>query len=162
MAHEEVLMAELEGQFHFLVGRVRMPRERRIFVELPYHNFAAVFEYAVRSMHFSQLITITGLDEGETLGLVYHLGRARGLVLSIKTAVPKHDPQVESVTPLFPGGAIYEQELVDLLGFQVNGLPPLANRYPLQDDWPAGQYPLRKDWSPESLKDPALKPEKGA
>lgn len=151
MAHEEIITAELERQFPFLVGHMRIARERRIFAEVAYEKFSTVFEYVVRSLHFSHLVTITGLDEGEKLGVIYHLSRSDGTMFNIKTRVPKDHPQVESVTPMFPGSVLYEQELVDLFGFVVNGMPPRASRYPLQDDWPAGQYPLRKDWSPEML-----------
>ena len=45
----------------------------------------------------------------------------------------------------FPAAEIYERELIDLLGAKVAGLPE-GKRYPLPDDWPAGEYPLRKDW----------------
>jgi len=37
-----------------------------------------------------------------------------------------------------------------MLGVQIEGLPP-GKRYPLPDNWPAGQYPLRKDWKTEML-----------
>ena len=54
------------------------------------------------------------------------------------------------MTGKFSNAEYYEKELVDLLGFRVEGLPP-GPRYPLPDDWPEGQYPLRKEWKPEML-----------
>ena len=71
-------------------------------------------------------------------------------MLNLKLAVPKAKPVIKTVSGLFPGCVIYERELVDLLGAEVEGLPP-GERYPLPDNWPAGQYPLRKDWKPEML-----------
>ena len=47
----------------------------------------------------------------------------------------------------YAGAQVYERELVDLFGAQVEGLPP-GNRYPLTDDWPTDEHPLRKDWKP--------------
>ena len=151
VANEQAIAAELSHQFPFLTEGIKIARERRVFVSTPYSKFLQVFGYAVRSMHFAHLVTITGTDEGEQLGAIYHLARPDGTLLNIKTVVPKAEPWIDSVTGSFPGGVFYEQELVDLLGFKVRGLPPRASRYPLRDDWPEGQYPLRKDWSVEML-----------
>ncbi len=65
----------------------------------------------------------------------------------MRVRVPRGKPALQTVTGRFPGGADYERELVDLLGFEVTGLPP-GRRYPLPDDWPVDQKPLRKDWQP--------------
>ncbi len=58
---------------------------------------------------------------------------------------------LKTITDYFSSAEIYERELVDLLGVRVEGLKE-GKRYPLPDDWPAGQYPLRKDWKVEMLK----------
>jgi Ni,Fe-hydrogenase III component G len=79
------------------------------------------------------------------LSFIYHLAQDTGILLNIKISVPKASPVLMTVSGYFPGAEIYEREVVDLLGAKVEGLPP-GNRYPLIDDWPAGQYPLRKDW----------------
>ncbi|MDD5679724.1 MAG: NADH-quinone oxidoreductase subunit C, partial [Candidatus Omnitrophica bacterium] len=59
--------------------------------------------------------------------------------------IPRENPAVKTVTEYFHAADAYERELTDLLGIKVEGLPP-GHRYPLPDNWPAGQYPLRKDW----------------
>jgi len=82
--------------------------------------------------------------------VIYHLARPSGVVLNLMTALPKENPVLQSITARFPAAAAYERELVDLLGFQVLGLPE-GPRYPLPDNWPAGQHPLLKDWKPDSL-----------
>jgi membrane-bound hydrogenase subunit beta len=160
MANEEAITKELLENFPFLAEKVAARRERRVFAEVDYANFAPVFDYAVKRMDFSHLCTISGTDDGDNLGAIYHLSRRDGTLLNIKTAVPKEKPEIDTVSSYFPGGVLYERELIDLLGFKVNGLPPQANRYPLQDDWPEGQYPLRKDWTPEML-DQASSSKKG-
>lgn len=147
MSNEEKIKQTLMEQFGFSPEQINIARQRRIFVEVAYEQFRQVFELAVRRLDFNQLCTITGLDEGETLAFLYHLARADGIVLTIKTCLPKAQPNLQTISDLFPGSINYERELEDLLGARVAGLPP-GQRYPLPDDWPTGQYPLRKDWKP--------------
>ncbi len=150
MTNEEKIKKELSDRFGFSTEQIRVARERRVFLEVPSDQFRRVFEHAVNGMGFKHLCTITGLDEGESLACFYHIARADGVVLSLKIRVPKANPVLPTITAIFPGGLSYERELVDLLGMRVEGLPQ-GKRYPLPDNWPAGQYPLRKDWKAEML-----------
>ncbi|MGD1048649.1 MAG: NADH-quinone oxidoreductase subunit C [Candidatus Krumholzibacteriaceae bacterium] len=150
MANEETIRGELAAKFPFMADGIAVRRERRIFAEAPADRFMEVIEHAKVAMGFLNLCTITGLDEGENLAFFYHLARNDGTMLNLKLTVPKTKPVIKTVSGLFPGCVIYERELVDLLGAEVEGLPP-GERYPLPDNWPAGQYPLRKDWRPEML-----------
>jgi membrane-bound hydrogenase subunit beta len=140
---------QLEEKFVYLKGGLREQGERRLWTEVSYDLFFNVFDYAVRELGFAALCTITGLDEGESLAFIYHLSKG-GLVFNLKTKILKDKESLRTVIDYFPGAAIYEREVVDLLGVRVEGLPE-GVRYPLPDDWPAGQYPLRKDWDPKVL-----------
>jgi membrane-bound hydrogenase subunit beta len=150
MSNEQAIQSQLVQQFPFLEGKFRIARERRIFVESPADKVREVFGHAVEKMDFTILCTITGLDLGENLGVIYHLSRTSGEVLNLSCSVPKTKPVLQTVTGMFPAADCYERELIDLLGFEVQGLPP-GNRYPLPEGWPDGQHPLRKDWKVESL-----------
>jgi len=150
MTNEEKIKKELSERFGFSTEQIRVARERRVFLEVPYDQFRRVLEHVVNGMEFRHLCTITGLDDGDTLAFIYHVARADGTVLSLKTRVPKTNPVLRTITDVFPDGTSYERELVDLLGARVEGLPE-GNRYPLPEGWPAGQYPLRKDWKAEML-----------
>ncbi|MFA4888609.1 MAG: NADH-quinone oxidoreductase subunit C [Candidatus Omnitrophota bacterium] len=152
MIQEEEILRELKSKFIFLENRMRISRQRRIFLEVEYSNFPALFDYAVKVLGFSMLCAITGLDEGETLGFIYHLAKDSGITLNIKTALPKEKPLINSVINYFPCAEVYERELADLFGAQVEGMPA-GNRYPLTDDWPENEFPMRKDWlSPQAQK----------
>ena len=150
LSKETTIQQQLLERFECLKDKVRVQRARRIFAQVPAADFPAVFEYAVKKLDFCILGTITGLDEGPTLGLIYHLAQENGIVLNLATSVPKEKPVFQTVTSYFPAASAYEREVNDLLGFQIEGLPQ-GFRYPLPDDWPAGQYPLRKDWKIEML-----------
>jgi Ni,Fe-hydrogenase III component G len=150
MSEEEKIKEELTGKFNFLMDKVSVKRARRLFLEVNMEKFPEVFDHAVRSLGFSMLSTITGLDEGERFGLIYHLASETGILLNIKTSIPKEDPILQTVTGYFPSAEMYEREMADLLGMNVKGLTA-GNRYPLPDDWPADQYPLRKGWKSDVL-----------
>jgi Ni,Fe-hydrogenase III component G len=150
MSEEENIQFELVKKFECLRDKVRIQRVRRLFAHAPAAELPAVFDYVVKTMKFSVLCSITGLDEGATLGLIYILARENGIILSLSTSVPKEKPALKTVTSYFPAADVYEREVIDLLGFQIEGLPE-SHRYPLTDDWPAGQYPLRKDWKADML-----------
>ncbi len=150
MQEDNDIVAELGAKFPFLQGKMRVQRDRRIFVEAPAEHFGEVFAHLYGPMNFNMLSTITGHDQGANLAAMYHLSRQNRILLSITTAVPKENPVLQSVTCYFPAADAYEREMVDLLGMQVQGLPP-GPRYPLPEGWPEGQYPLRKEWNVKML-----------
>ncbi len=150
MEKKELIVKEsLLKRFPYLNDKVGIQRDRRIYAEVDYANFIEVFEYSIQKLNFTFLCTITGLDEGEKISFIYHLTTQDGIILNLKTAVPKADPKLKSIIGYFRGAEIYERELADLLGVKVEGLPE-GKRYPLPDDWPSDQYPLRKDWRPNA------------
>ena len=148
MSQEEVLMQEIIGKLNIAPDKIQVIRPRRLSCEVEYDNFSRAFDLLVKDFKFTILCSLTGLDEGEKLVAVYHLGQENGTVLNLKTSVDKIKPLIKSVTPYFPSAEVYEREIEDLLGFEVEGLTP-GNRYPLTDDWPKGEFPLRKDWKPK-------------
>jgi membrane-bound hydrogenase subunit beta len=145
LKEEEKIKFQLTEKFSFMADKINITRARRIFADVPADKFADVFNYACDKLDFVILVTITGLDEGQTLGVLYHLAREDGIMLNLHISVPKENPVIKTVSTRFPAADAYEREMKDLLGIQVPELPE-GNRYPLPDGWPEGQYPLRKDW----------------
>jgi Ni,Fe-hydrogenase III component G len=150
MSMEENIKQELEKNFSFLSGKVLIQRPRRLFLEVDLSRFEEVLEYLVKGLKFGHLIAITGLDEQENLSFIYHIAQDGGIMVNIKTSVTKSSPVIKTISKRFPSADVYERELVDLFGAQVEGLPE-GNRYPLVDNWPKGQFPLRKDWKAGDL-----------
>ena len=150
MKREESIKQQLIEKVSYLEGKINIQRSRRLYADVTLANFEEVFAYASKEMNFSHLLTITGLDEQDNIGIIYHLAQ-KEILLNIKTSVPKNNPNLKSIIKYFPGAEIYERELVDLLGVKVEGLPE-GYRYPLTDEWPKDQFPLRKDWKPDSQK----------
>ena len=128
-------------------GAVKLQRATRLWVSVERQSFPALFDHLVKTRGFGILCTITGLDVGPDLELIYHLARDGGIMVNVKVRFPKGEP-IPTVTPYFPGATLYERELEDLLGAVIEGLPE-GRRYPLPDDWPADEHPLLKDWAPK-------------
>ena len=149
-AYETTIAAELAA-CGVPADAVRLTRPRRLFAAVERSLFDTIYHHAREKLGFIFLAAITGLDEGETFGIVYHLARQDGIMLNLKIAVPRAEATIATVTRDYPGAEIFERELVDLFGIRVEGLPP-GKRYPLPDDWPDGEYPLRKDWKPSTGK----------
>jgi Ni,Fe-hydrogenase III component G len=150
---EKKLQSDLVTKFEFLADKVTIQRVRRVWVDVPLEQLHPVLVHAKEQLGFFMLCTITGTDEGETLGMLYHLANEAGVVLNLCIKAPKDGPGPETITAYFPHAELYEREVVDLLGVRIQGLPP-GNRYPLPDGWPEGQYPLRKDWSRDAVDAP--------
>lgn len=146
MQQEETIREELAGKLNLDESAVKVLRARRLSCEVALKDFSKAFEIVIKELRFNVLCAITGLDETEKLGVIYHLANDQGIVLNLKTHVDKNNPVIKTITPHFSSADIYERELVDLFGFKVEGLSA-GNRYPLTDDWPVGEYPLRKEWN---------------
>jgi membrane-bound hydrogenase subunit beta len=146
MSDAKTVTQELVAKFPSLSGRVTVQRERRVWVDTDRREFEPVFRFLARELGFSNLCTITGLDEGADLGFIYHLAQDAGTMVNVKTRCPKGE-SMKTITPIFPGGGIYERELIDLFGAHIEGLPE-GLRYPLPDNWPKDEHPLLKDWKP--------------
>ena len=146
---EETIKQDLETRFPALAGKIVIQRARRVWVEVPFELFHPVLDLCVDSLGVNILLTITGLDQVDTFGVIYHMATPEGVIVNLKIRLPRDSAVIRSVTARFPSADAYERELKDLLGIEVTGLPE-GPRYPLPDNWPAGQYPLRKDWKSDS------------
>jgi membrane-bound hydrogenase subunit beta len=76
--------------------------------------------------------------------ILYHLYWGRNMVI-VRTKIPRDNPVVPTVSPIFPGAVTYERELQGMFGIRVDGIPD-PRRILLADDWPKDVYPLRKDY----------------
>jgi NADH-quinone oxidoreductase subunit D/NADH-quinone oxidoreductase subunit C/D len=98
-------------------------------------------------MGYDYLSSVTGVDylpEG-ILEVVYHAFKSTGgSGLVFKVQVPRENPVVPSLVPVYPGADLQEREAWDLLGIRFAGHPDL--RRILMWEGFSG-HPLRKDWS---------------
>jgi NADH-quinone oxidoreductase subunit D/NADH-quinone oxidoreductase subunit C/D len=92
------------------------------------------------------LSSVTGVDylPEEQMEVVYHAYKTTGgPELVYKVQVPRENPVVPSLTPVFPGADLQEREAWDLVGIHFNGHPNLKRVL----TWEGFEgHPLQKDW----------------
>ena len=98
---------------------------------------------------FDYLMSISGMDLEENLGVVYHLYSMKlKHKLVLKFNAPKTDPKVPSVEIIWRTADWHEREAYDLMGVQFEGHHNLI-RILCPYDWEG--HPLRKDYvTPET------------
>jgi membrane-bound hydrogenase subunit beta len=122
---------------------VMVTHPRRLMVLLSLELLKPTMKWLKDECGFYHCSTITGLDSGENLEVLYHMTDG-GPEVTFRIAVPKTNPHIPTVTDIVPGALLYERELQDMFGFVVDNIPD-PRRYVLPEDWPDGVYPLRKD-----------------
>jgi NADH:ubiquinone oxidoreductase subunit C len=132
--------------------KVTVPKERRIFAYIKRDALKDAVEYSVKDLEFKQLSTITGVDLGGEIDVIYHLVHKGSIVLSIRLTVSENNPRVQTVTDSIPGAVLYEREVHDLFGVDFEGHPDLSPLM-LPEQWPEGVYPLRKEYRIEQLRE---------
>jgi len=124
-------------------------------VVVPREHLLRAAEFLVndRALQFTFLSDITAVDKfpiDPRFELNYHLlsleYRKR---IRLKVRIPGDDPQVQSVTPIWPAANWHEREAFDLMGIRFEGHPDLT-RILMPDDWEG--YPLRKDYPVEGYR----------
>ncbi len=86
----------------------------------------------------------SGLETPEGFEILYHFSYDKtGEIYSARVLIEdKNNPEIDSITPIFPAAEWIEREMWELLGINFKGHPNLK-RLLLSEDWPEGEYPLR-------------------
>lgn len=111
-------------------------------------------------LDFNILMDLTAVDclelgERPRFEVVYHLfSLARKQRLRVKVRVEEKDPEVDSVTALWPAADWYEREIWDMFGIRFNGHPNLK-RILMYEEFVG--HPLRKDY-PVNRRQPLIGP----
>ena len=98
------------------------------------------------------LSTITALDLGDAIELLYHFWKGKSFV-TVKTTMPKDRLVVDSVSGTLASATLYEAEIQDLFGVKFEGNPYAGRRLLLPDDYPAdAPPPLRTEADPAKIR----------
>ena len=106
-----------------------------------------------KELQFDFLVCMTGMDWGETLGVMYHLRSTRlGHEIAIRVEISNRtNPELPTVSDIWATANLNEREVFGLLGIRFINHPDMRKLF-LRNDWVG--YPLRKDYNA----DPAINP----
>lgn len=117
----------------------------QLYVSVPkeaFHDFAKHLKND-EGLQFDFLVCMTGMDWGETLGVVYHLRSTQtGLEIVLRTETANREaPELASVSDLWATANLNEREVFDFFGIRFVNHPDMRRLF-LRNDWIG--YPLRK------------------
>lgn len=96
-------------------------------------------------LDFKALMCLSGVDDGEKLGVVYHLNsltKKHRFTLKVE-GLEREEPRVPSVEQIWPTANWHEREAYDMFGILFDGHSDMR-RILCPDDWVG--WPLRKDY----------------
>lgn len=126
-------------------GTAEQVRSNRIKITTNPENIRTAITAARDILLCDRLVTMSSVDNGRSLELIYHLIGPHRMVVSVATELPRDKPEIQSMADYLLPAGIYERQIHDLLGIDFNGHPDLKKLI-LNEDWPAEEHPLRKDW----------------
>ncbi|MDR7544131.1 MAG: NADH-quinone oxidoreductase subunit C [Armatimonadota bacterium] len=95
-------------------------------------------------LDYCSFVSAVDRPQQDQFEVVYHLfSIAACHEILIKVRVPRSEPRVPSVTPIWAGANWHERETYDLFGITFEGHPDLR-RIMMTEDWQG--HPLRKDY----------------
>jgi NADH/F420H2 dehydrogenase subunit C len=104
-------------------------------------------------LRFDMLCTHTAIDhlENGVFELIYQLYSTRHRhYLMLSVTVPRDEPVVPTVSPVWAIAEWQEREVYDMFGVMYDNHPDLRRVF-LEDDWEG--YPLRKDYQDDFMLD---------
>lgn len=134
------------------IKSIQSPRERRVNLEIEKAELKDVASI-LKNEGFHHLSTITAQEDSEVVEVIYHLSDG-GNVVNMRVALPLNDTSLPTLTDVYPGAVLYEQEVNELMGVEFLGHPSMG-RLILPEQWPRGSYLLRKDKGEPLEKDEA-------
>ena len=149
---EKAIAERLKSLLSEDIVEITVPKERRISIKIVPTVLKKTIGYLVNSLGLKHLSTITGVDLGADIEVIYHLVYAGATVLSLRLTVSKKEPSIESIVDLIPGSLLYEREVHDMFGVKFEGHPDLSPLI-LPEQWPTNVHPLRKEHDLKSIKD---------
>ena len=121
-----------------------------LIVEIPAAELREIAEKLKTDANtaFDYMFSLTGVDYGEDLGIVYHIEsttKNHMIELKVRTS-DRENPNFDTVTDIWPAAYFNETEAYDLLGIKFNGHKNLRRIF-LDENWKG--WPLRKDYEDE-------------
>jgi NADH-quinone oxidoreductase subunit C len=114
--------------------RLREGLGGELFADVPAGKLVVAVQAMLQEGHLHHFSTISALDTGQELEVLYHFWLGRGVTLRVRC--PKTRAILPTLVELIPAADWYEREVHELLGIEFAGHPGLVPLL-LPDDWDA-------------------------
>ncbi|MBS7626855.1 NADH-quinone oxidoreductase subunit C [Candidatus Bathyarchaeota archaeon] len=137
----------IKSHFADVVLEARVQRDLRIVVTVEKEHILEVARYISSEVGFDHPASVAAVDypmQGKIEVVYYIWSTSKRTFLALKTAIPRAEPKLNSLTPVWSGVDFHEREIYEMFGVSFTGHPNLRGLL-LQEDW-EGPPPLRKDF----------------
>jgi NADH-quinone oxidoreductase subunit C len=141
------MIDSLSTQFPDAIYDTKVESKIRIIAKVKPEIIKDVCKYLQENLSFGHLCCEFGVDYPgrNEIEVVYVMGSYdHSVVLTLKAILPRDNPEIESVVPVFWNANWYERETYELFGVKYLNHPDLKPLV-LPEDM-LGEWPLRKDY----------------
>jgi NADH-quinone oxidoreductase subunit C len=141
------MIDSLSTQFPDAIYDTKVESKIRIIAKVKPEIVTDVCKYLKENLSFGHLCCEFGVDYPgrNEIEVVYVIGSYdHSVVLTLKAILPRDNPEIESVVPVFWNANWYERETYELFGVKYLNHPDLKPLV-LPEDM-LGEWPLRKDY----------------
>ena len=148
----EELLEQLQTYASQSNSKLSIPRKDETIIEVNQDHIKEFISHVVNDLKIVHLATITGLDLGENIGIIYHFSQESDSI-HVRSTVPKTQSTAVSIVDIIPGAILYEMEIHDLFGVTFAGNPWINQKLLLPDNWPDDlPPPLLKTTKPAEIR----------
>lgn len=100
-------------------------------------------------LDFDYLYCLTGIDNGASLGVIYHLesiSKKHNIVVKVNTE-DRENPEFDTVCQIWRTAEFHEMEVYDFFGIKFKNHPNMKRLF-LPPEWDG--FPLRKDYEDDA------------
>ncbi|WMW24465.1 F420H2 dehydrogenase subunit FpoC [Methanolobus sediminis] len=141
------IISSLTGKFPEDIFDANIESEIRIVAKVKPENVVEVCRYLKEDLSFGHLCCEFGVDypDRNEIEVIYVIGSyEHPVVLTMKAILPRDNPEVESVVPVYWNANWYERETYELFGVKYLNHPDLKPLVLPKEM--LGEWPLRKDY----------------
>jgi NADH-quinone oxidoreductase subunit C len=138
------ILAHLEAAFPNMAFQIQSGEAGDSWLLIQPSDVVQILAYLKNKLSLTYLVTLAGVDYGNSLGVVYVLRslESRDEII-VKALLDRENARINTVSHLYGVANWFEREAFDLLGIKFENHPD-RRRLMMPDDWEG--HPLRKDY----------------
>jgi NADH:ubiquinone oxidoreductase subunit C len=150
LSREEAVISQLKSRFSQDIKSAKIERARRITVTFEKDQIHEIARFMRDEMGFDHVKGVAGVDypTHKKIEVLYFCGsfsraETEDLIAVLKTELPRENPSIASVTPIWQSAHFHERETFEMFGVNFEGHSDLRKLLTL-DNW-EGPPPMLKD-----------------